>query len=78
MTGSQTVGLQAKNQHHRKRSSNMNTLSIWNEQFQNTWHLIAEQGYSRRFKRMWEYYFSYCEAGFITKATDVSHFSLKL
>jgi len=55
-----------------------NTLSIWNKQFQNTWHLIAEQGYSIRFKRMWEYYFSYCEVGFITKATDVSHFLLKL
>ena len=59
-------------------NSYANTLSIWNEQFQNSWHLIAEQGYSRRFKRMWEYYLSYCEAGFITKATDVSHFLLKL
>ena len=59
-------------------NSYANTLSIWNEQFQNAWHLIAEQGYSRRFKRMWEYYLSYCEAGFITKATDVSHFLLKL
>ena len=59
-------------------NSYANTLSIWNEQFQNSWHLIAEQGYSTRFKRMWEYYFSYCEAGFITKATDVSHFLLKL
>ena len=59
-------------------NSYANTLSIWNEQFQNTWHLIAKQGYSIRFKRMWEYYFSYCEVGFITKATDVSHFLLKL
>ena len=59
-------------------SSYANTLSIWNEQFQNAWHLIAKQGYSIRFKRMWEYYFSYCEVGFITKATDVSHFLLKL
>ena len=59
-------------------NSYANTLSIWNEQFQNAWHLIAEQGYSRRFKRMWEYYLSYCETGFITKATDVSHFLLKL
>ena len=59
-------------------NSYANTLSIWNEQFQNSWYLIAEQGYSTRFKRMWEYYFSYCEAAFITKATDVSHFLLKL
>ena len=59
-------------------NSYANTLSIWNEQFQNAWHLISKQGYSIRFKRMWEYYFSYCEVGFITKATDVSHFLLKL
>tara|TARA_Y100000590_G_C15746547_1_gene1022261 strand:+ start:7549 stop:8739 length:1191 start_codon:yes stop_codon:yes gene_type:complete len=54
-----------------------NTLNLWNEQFQNEWNQIAEQGYSKRFKRMWEYYLSYCEAGFLTKATDVSHFLLK-
>lgn len=59
-------------------NSYANTLSIWNQQFQDAWHLIAQQGYSIRFKRMWEYYFSYCEVGFITKATDVSHFLLKL
>ncbi len=58
-------------------NSYANTLSIWNKQFQKTWHLIAEQGYSVRFKRMWEYYLSYCEVGFITKSTDVSHFLLK-
>ena len=55
-----------------------NTLNIWNEQFQNAWYQIVELGYSTRFKRMWEYYLSYCEAGFITRATDVSHFLLKL
>ena len=54
-----------------------NTLNLWNNQFQNAWYLIAEQGFSSRFKRMWEYYLSYCEAAFLTKATDVSHFLLK-
>ena len=54
-----------------------NTLSLWNYQFQSAWDQISSQGYSIRFKRMWEYYLSYCEAGFITKATDVSHFLLK-
>ena len=70
--------LEFKNEFNSFGNSYANTLSIWNEQFQNSWHLIAEQGYSTRFKRMWDYYFSYCEAGFITKATDVSHFLLKL
>ena len=59
-------------------SSYANTLNIWNKQFQISWNKIAEQGYSDRFKRMWEYYLSYCEVGFITKTTDVSHFLLKL
>ncbi len=55
-----------------------NTLNEWNKKFQNTWHLIAKQGFHQRFKRMWEYYFAYCEVGFTTKTTDVSHFLLKL
>jgi len=55
-----------------------NTLNEWNKKFQNTWHLIAKQGFPKRFKRMWEYYFAYCEVGFTTKTTDVSHFLLKL
>ena len=59
-------------------NSYANTLSIWNKRFQDAWHQIAEQGYSTRFKRMWEYYLAYCEVGFATKATDVSHFLLKL
>ena len=55
-----------------------NTLNEWNKKFQNTWYLIAKQGFPKRFKRMWEYYFAYCEVGFTTKTTDVSHFLLKL
>ena len=54
-----------------------NTLNLWNNKFQNQWQLISQQGFSTRFKRMWEYYLSYCEAGFITKSTDVSQFILK-
>ena len=59
-------------------NSYANTLNIWNEKFQKAWQQISDQGYSIRFKRMWEYYLSYCEASFSTKATDVSHFLLKL
>ena len=55
-----------------------NTLNEWNKKFQNTWHLIAKQGFPNKFKRMWEYYFAYCEVGFTTKTTNVSHFLLKL
>ena len=50
---------------------------MWNNKFQNSWNRISKQGYSMRFKKMWEYYLSYCEAGFLTKTTDVSQFLIK-
>jgi Cyclopropane fatty acid synthase and related methyltransferases len=50
------------------------TLNIWNNKFQLSWPEIASQGFKTRFKKMWEYYLSYCEAGFIEGTTDVSHF----
>ncbi len=50
------------------------TLQLWNQQFQKSWNQIAKQGFTLKFKRMWEYYFSYCEIGFSTKYTDVSQF----
>jgi cyclopropane-fatty-acyl-phospholipid synthase len=53
------------------------TLQIWNDEFQSSWPDIASQGFSLRFKKMWEYYLSYCEVGFLTGATDVSQFIIK-
>ena len=53
------------------------TLDIWNQKFQLAWPNIADQGFSLRFKKMWEYYLSYCQAGFISGSTDVSQFVIK-
>ena len=53
------------------------TLNLWNDQFQSSWDDLVKLGFNERFKRMWEFYLSYCETGFITKATDVSHFLIK-
>ena len=50
------------------------TLSMWNNQFQNSWQDLVQLGFNPRFKRMWEFYLAYCETGFISKSTDVSHF----
>ena len=55
-------------------NSYVKTLNIWNNKFQNSWPQIASQGFKDKFKKMWEYYFSYCEVGFIEGTTDVSHF----
>jgi cyclopropane-fatty-acyl-phospholipid synthase len=47
------------------------TLNEWNRRFQRAWPQIEGMGYSRRFKRTWEYYLAYCEGGFRSKAIDV-------
>ncbi len=47
------------------------TLNEWNRRFQRVWPEIEAMGYSRRFKRTWEYYLAYCEGGFRSKAIDV-------
>ncbi len=53
------------------------TLNIWNSQFQDSWNDVAEYGFDNKFKRMWEYYFAYCETGFLSSSTDVSQFLVK-
>jgi len=54
-----------------------NTLIIWREIFNEKWHLIKEQGFDLTFKKMWEFYLSYCEAGFKSKNIDLIQFSLQ-
>jgi cyclopropane-fatty-acyl-phospholipid synthase len=53
------------------------TLIIWREIFNKKWDLIKEQGFDLTFKRMWEFYLSYCEAGFKSKNIDLIQFSLQ-
>ncbi|XBQ15723.1 MAG: cyclopropane-fatty-acyl-phospholipid synthase family protein [Oceanicaulis sp.] len=53
------------------------TLSRWLERFRDAWGEIAPMGFDERFKRMWEFYFAYCEAGFDTGRIDVAQFALK-
>ena len=53
------------------------TLKIWNTQFQDSWNDVSNFGFDIKFKRMWEFYFSYCETGFLSNSTDVSHFLIK-
>ena len=53
------------------------TLNIWNLNFKNLGMMLLNMDLMIKFKRMWEYYFSYCETGFLSNSTDVSHFLLK-
>jgi len=54
-----------------------NTLSIWRNEFLKKWDLIKNQGFDLTFKRMWEFYLSYCEAGFKSKNIDLIQFSMQ-
>jgi len=47
------------------------TLAAWRQRFLTAWPDIVRMGFDLRFKRMWDYYLSYCEAGFRAGATDV-------
>ena len=53
------------------------TLSRWQDTFQRSWpRIVADSAVQRRpcddrFKRLWEYYLAYCEAGFRAGWTDV-------
>ncbi|MFK7902359.1 MAG: class I SAM-dependent methyltransferase [Nitratireductor sp.] len=47
------------------------TLAVWREVFLSKWDQIELLGFDDRFKRMWEFYLHYCEAGFLTQNTDV-------
>ena len=52
-----------------------NTLKIWRTDFQK-WNIISKQGFDETFRRMWNFYLSYCEAGFKSKNIDLIQFSM--
>lgn len=47
------------------------TLAEWRQRFWDAWPRIVPLGFDDRFKRLWEYYFHYCEAGFRSGNIDV-------
>ena len=53
------------------------TLKDWRDRFSANTETIAALGLDARFRRMWEYYLCYCEAGFRGGAIDVSLFQLR-
>ena len=53
-----------------------NTLIEWRKNFIKSWETISKQGFDPSFKKIWNFYFSYCEAGFKSKNIDLIQFSL--
>ena len=48
------------------------TLRRWRETFTASWDDIQHHGFDETFRRMWEFYLAYCEAGFATGYLDVA------
>lgn len=47
------------------------TLSHWRDRFRSAWPQLMPLGFDEQFRRLWEYYLSYCEAGFRSGTIDV-------
>jgi cyclopropane-fatty-acyl-phospholipid synthase len=58
-------------------SSYARTLAEWRARFHRAWPQIAPLGYDERFRKMWDYYLAYCQAGFETGALSVGLYKLK-
>lgn len=47
------------------------TLKDWHDRFMANFKKIEQIGYDERFKRLWQYYFCYCEGGFRERSISV-------
>ena len=52
------------------------TVKLWRDRFIAAWPEIAALGFDERFRRLWHYYLSYCEAGFAFGSIDVRQIAL--
>lgn len=52
------------------------TLRIWAKAFNEAWEDIEPLGFDAPFKRMWNFYLSYCEAGFEGGRINVGQFAI--
>ena len=52
------------------------TLASWRINFFKAWNNITPLGFDETFKRMWEFYLSYCEAGFKSKNINLIQISM--
>ena len=52
------------------------TLSAWRKNFLGVWDKISPLGFDDYFRRMWEFYLSYCEGGFKSRNINLIQFSM--
>ena len=49
------------------------TLNEWKKRFNQKIKTVEKLGYDQQFQRMWDFYLSYCEGGFIERSISVVH-----
>lgn len=59
------------------RQHYVRTLQLWRYRFLAAWPQVRTQGFTEEFRRMWEFYLAYCEAGFAGGYLGVSQLQLK-
>ncbi|WP_127091435.1 SAM-dependent methyltransferase [Aquabacter cavernae] len=53
------------------------TLADWRRRFLDQTEALEQMGFDRTFRRIWDYYLAYCEAGFRCGAINVGLYTLK-
>lgn len=53
------------------------TLAEWRHRFHARWQTIALLGFDDRFRRLWDYYLCYCEAGFSEGTINVGFYTIE-
>ena len=53
------------------------TCRMWRNTFQEAWPAIAPLGFDEKFRRLWLYYFCYCEAAFLSGIANVRHLAFR-
>lgn len=58
-------------------ASYAHTLAEWRRRFNGAWDDIEPLGFDEPFRRIWNYYLTYCEVGFRTNVLDVGLYRLE-
>ncbi|NTE56907.1 class I SAM-dependent methyltransferase [Agrobacterium tumefaciens] len=53
------------------------TLAEWRQRFHARWQTISLLGFDDRFRRLWDYYLCYCEAGFAEGTINVGFYTIE-
>ena len=53
------------------------TLSDWRTNFLASWTELSKLGYDETFKRLWLFYFAYCEGAFLERSTSTVHITAR-